>query len=92
MFFQRYFAQKHAKENAKAVKADKKRKSKHDDDEDEDADEDEDEDEEDRRASGDSDVEEDEIWKVGAFSFWRGCWGLMIDLGDESVNADGSWR
>ena len=72
MFFQRYFAQKHAKEHARAVKADK-RKSKRDDDEDAESelDVDVDVDEEDRRASGDerdSDLEEDEIWKVGALA------------------------
>ena len=64
MFFQRYFAQKHAKEHARAVKADK-RKFKRDDEEDAESDE------EDRRASGDerdSDLEEDEIWKVGALA------------------------
>ena len=76
MFFQRYFAQKHAKEHARAVKADK-RKSKRDDDEDAESELDVDVDvdvdvyEEDRRASGDerdSDLEEDEIWKVGALA------------------------
>ncbi|KAN0134591.1 CBF/Mak21 family domain containing protein [Lactarius tabidus] len=55
VFFQRYFAQKHAKEHARATKADK-RKSKRDD---EDAETDE-EDEVDRE----SDAEEDEIWKA----------------------------
>ena len=74
MFFQRYFAQKHAKEHARAVKADK-RKSKRDDDEDAESESESDVgvdiDEEDRRASGDerdSDLEEDEIWKVGALA------------------------
>jgi ribosome biogenesis protein MAK21 len=57
VFFQRYFAQKHAKEHARATKADK-RKSKRDD---EDAETDE-EDGVDRE----SDAEEDEIWKVSA--------------------------
>ncbi|KAH9041614.1 CBF-domain-containing protein [Lactarius pseudohatsudake] len=58
VFFQRYFAQKHAKEHARAAKVDK-RKSKRDDSDAE-------SDDEDDRASVDegSDPEEGEIWKA----------------------------
>ncbi|KAI9439771.1 CBF-domain-containing protein [Lactarius indigo] len=58
VFFQRYFAQKHAKEHARAAKVDK-RKSKRDDSDVE-------SDDEDDRASVDegSDQEESEIWKA----------------------------
>ena len=59
VFFQRYFAQKHVKEHARAAKVDK-RKSKRVDDSDAGSDD------EDNRASvgENSDAEEDEIWKV----------------------------
>lgn len=58
VFFQRYFAQKHAKEHARAAKADKRKSKRNDSDAESD--------DEDNRASvdEDSDPEEGEIWKA----------------------------
>lgn len=85
VFFQRYFAQKHAKEHARATKADK-RKSKRDD-------EDAGSDEEDSGASGgerdeDSDAEEDEIWKAMKASMPSTAGDNFVDDDDDDDDDD----
>lgn len=78
VFFQRYFAQKHAKEHARAAKADKRKTSKRDGS---DATE---SDDEDSRVGvdQDSDAEEDEIWEVGIQNLKKIC---RKNLTDESI-------
>jgi ribosome biogenesis protein MAK21 len=78
VFFQRYFAQKHGKEQVKAAKVDKRKTKYHDSD---------------TKSDGaieggasdeDSDPEEEVIWKVG--SDWKMC-DLVLDWLMESVQA-----
>ncbi|KAH9052984.1 CBF-domain-containing protein [Lactarius deliciosus] len=82
VFFQRYFAQKHAKEHARAAKVDK-RKSKRDDSDAE-------SDDEDDRASVDegSDPEEGEVWKVGTSELLRMKASMPSTAGDNKDDDD----
>jgi len=82
VFFQRYFAQKHEKEQKRTAKVDKRKAKFHGSDG---------ESEQDGSSDGDSDLEEAVIWKVGSLKMMR-IWLMRLLKGNESFNAGGRRR